>query len=139
MAEVIVKGDFTVSADKLWDLVSDFGNVRWIQGVTKHELEGEGPGMFRVFYVGDGPAVRERLETVDEARKTVTYTIPEGIPFPVTNYHATMTVSAVGSGCQLEWKCGCEPDGVSEAEVSAIFEGMYATMIGWLKAEVGSD
>ena len=61
MADAIVKGDFTVSADKLWELVRDFGNVSWIQGVTKVELEGEGPGMFRVFHVGDGPAVRERL------------------------------------------------------------------------------
>ncbi len=139
MAEVVVKGDFSVLADKLWEVVRDFGNVNWIQGVTKYELEGTGPGMFRVFYVGDGPAVRERLETTDDATKTVTYTIPEGIPFPVTNYHSTMTVSAAGSGCQLEWKCNCEPDGVSEGEASAIVEGMYGTMIGWLKAEVGSD
>ena len=110
MAEAIVKGGFTVSADKLWKLVRDFGDISWIQGVAKVELEGEGPGMFRVIYAGDGPPVRERLETLDDATKTITYTIPEGIPFPVKNYHATMTVSAAETGCQLEWKCRCDPD-----------------------------
>ena len=139
MAEVVVKGDFSVLADKLWEVVRDFGNVTWIQGVTKVELEGEGPGMFRVFHVGDGPAVRERLESVDEESKTITYTIPEGIPFPVKNYHATMTVSAAETGCQLEWKCRCDPDGVSEEKASATVEGMYGVMLGWLKAAVGSD
>ena len=139
MAEVVVKGDFTVLADKLWEVVRDFGNVNWIQGVTKYELEGTGPGMFRVFYVGDVPPIRERLESVDEATKTITYTIPEGIPFPVKNYHSTMTVTAAGSGCQLEWKCSSDPDGVSEEEASAAVLGMYGVMMGWLKAEVGSD
>ncbi len=139
MTQTVVKGDFTVSADKLWEVVRDFGNVSWMQGIEKHEIEGEGPGMFRVFYVGDAPPVRERLETVDEASKTLTYTIPEGIPMPVKNYHSTMTITAAGSGSQLEWKCNCDPDGVSEKETAAIIEGMYGAMMGWLKAGVGSD
>lgn len=139
MAEAVVKGDFTVSADELWELVGDFGNVSWIQGASKFEIEGDGPGMFRVFYVGDSPPVRERLESIDAATKTITYTIPEGIPFPVKNYHSTMTVTAAGSGSQLEWKCSCDPDGVSEEEATATVLGMYGAMMGWLKAAVGSD
>lgn len=138
MAEAAVKGDFTISADKLWEVVRDFGNVSWMQGVSECKLEGEGPGMFRVISAGDGPPIRERLETVDEATKTLTYTIPEGIPFPVKNYHSTMTVTAAGSGSQLEWKCSCDPDGVSEEEASATVQGMYGAMMGWLKAGVGS-
>lgn len=139
MAEVVAKGDFTIPAEKLWEVVRDFGNVSWIPGIAECKLEGEGPGMFRVLTAGDGPPVRERLESVDDATLTLVYTIPEGIPFPVQNYHSTMKITPAGNGCQLEWTCRFEPDGVSDDEARAIVEGMYGTMMGWLKAGVGSD
>ncbi|MCH2170134.1 SRPBCC family protein [Myxococcota bacterium] len=139
MAQATVSGEFSVSADVLWTLVRDFGNVSWMQGATSTDVEGEGPGMFRVFHVGDAPPVRERLETVDEENRTITYTIPEGIPMPVKNYHSTMRVSGDSVASRLEWIGKCDPDGVTEAEAAATVEGMYQAMIGWIKEALGSD
>ena len=139
MAAVVVRSEFGVSADALWKLVGDFGNVSWMQGISQHEIEGQGPGMVRVFHVGDAPPVREQLEAVDEQSRTLTYTIPEGIPFPVLNYRAKMVVSETAAGSLLEWSCSCDPDGVSDKEASAIIEGMYGAMVGWLKSALGSD
>ena len=138
MAEAVVKSEFTVSADLLWNLVRDFGNVSWMQGVNEVELEGAGPGMVRVLHVGDGPPIRERLDTVDEGTKTITYTIPQGIPFPVLHYKSKMAVAETDTGCLLEWSCTCEPDRISEGEATATIEGMYGAMVAWIKSALGS-
>ncbi|MDG2303240.1 MAG: SRPBCC family protein [Candidatus Binatia bacterium] len=135
MAQTTVKAEIAVSADKLWALVRDFGNVPWIPGGDEATVEGEGVGMVRVLM---GGALRERLESIDEGGKQIGYTIDEGLPVPAKDYHATMVVSAAGAeSAQLVWSCTYEPDGASEAEVGAQFEGLYDAMIGWIKENLG--
>jgi hypothetical protein len=134
MARVSVKESLGFPAQKVWELVSDFGNVSWIQGLGKSEVQGRGPGMVRILHAGDGPAIHERLESLDAARRTLTYTIPENIPFPVSDYRATMTVREAGPGAsELEWSCELTPKGIPDAQAVAMMEGMYKTMIGWLR------
>ncbi len=131
MAKVTVSSEFPVSEAKLWELVSDFGNVGWLPGAPSPKIEGSGPGMIR--YLGENGEIHERLESVDKATKTVVYSIPVGIPFPVTGYRATMKVSGAGSGgSRLDWSCEMEPNGVSEEEACKILDGMYNTMMGWI-------
>lgn len=135
MAQTTVKAEIAVSADKLWALVRDFGNVPWMPGGDEATVEGEGVGMVRGLM---GGVVRERLESIDEAAKQIGYTIDEGLPVPAKDYHATMVVSAAGADkAQLVWSCTYEPDGASEEEVGAQFEGLYTTMIGWIKENLG--
>jgi hypothetical protein len=134
MARVSVKERLGFPAQQVWDLISDFGNVSWFQGLAKAEVQGRGPGMVRLMYAGDNPPIRERLESLDAKRRTLTYTIPENIPFPVTGYRATMAVREAGPGASdLEWSCELEPKGIPEAQAVAMLEGMYRTMIGWLR------
>ena len=57
MARVTVKESLAFPAQKVWELVSDFGNVSWFQGLAKSEVRGQGPGMVRLIYAGDGPAI----------------------------------------------------------------------------------
>jgi hypothetical protein len=134
MARVTVKESLGFPAQKVWDLVADFGNVSWFQGLAKSEVRGRGPGMVRLMYAGDNPPITERLESLDAKRRTLTYTIPENIPFPVSDYRATMTVRESGPGAsELEWSCELTPKGIPEAQAVAMLEGMYKTMIGWLR------
>lgn len=136
MAQTTVKADFSVPAEKLWGLVRDFGNVPWIPGGDEATVEGEGVGMVRVLA---GGAVRERLESLDEAGRQIGYTIVEGLPIPARDYHATMSVTARGAdACELDWSCRYEPDGITAEEAGAQFEGLYAMMIGWIKEQLGS-
>ena len=135
MIRVLVKKEVAAPADRLWKQVGDFGDVSWIQGVTRSELEGQGVGMVRSLYVGDGPPVREQLEAHDEEARSIGYTITQGNPMPVTDYHATVAVVPDGpERSRLEWGCRFEASGVSEPEAKAAVEGMYGVLIGWVKA-----
>jgi len=134
MARVCVKESLGFPAQQVWDLISDFGNTSWFQGLTKAEVQGRGPGMVRLMYAGGNPPIRERLESVDAKTRTLRYTIPENIPFPVADYRATMRVLEAGPrASELEWSCEITPKGIPEAQAVAMIEGMYKTMIGWLR------
>jgi hypothetical protein len=139
MARVVVKESLAFPAGEVWDLISDFGNVSWIQGLAKSEVRGKGPGMVRLMYAGDGPPIHERLESLDAKSRTLRYSIPENIPFPVSDYRATMQLREAGPGrCELEWSCELTPQGIPEAQAVAMLEGMYKTMIGWLRTALGA-
>lgn len=124
----------TTSADTeaLWAVVSRFADVSWIPGMADAEIRGEGPGQVRILPGPKGP-IEEVLERVDADSKTLVYTIPVNVPFPVTRYHATMVVSDDGGKGRLSWSCDFEPDGVSEEEAGKAIETMYGVMIGWIE------
>lgn len=130
MAQISVKQTVAVPADRLWALLADFGNISWMPAGTTADIEGEGIGMARI--IGGAQGIREVLESLDAGTRTLEYSIPENVPFPVTGYRATMKVSASGEGSEFEWSCRFEPDGVEEAQAGAQIEQMYGVMIGWI-------
>jgi hypothetical protein len=125
-----------VPADALWKLVSSFGDTSWMPGGAEVKVVGAGPGMERRITVGPDKVIRERLEFADTASRTLVYTIPANVPFPVRDYRATMRVRAKGSGSELDWSASFEPDGASEADAAKAIETMYGVMIGWIEARV---
>ena len=134
MARVTVKEQLGFPAQKVWGVLGDFGNVSWIQGLSKSELKGSGPGMVRLLYVGDNPPIEERLDSVDPKSRTLRYSIPKNIPFPVSEYRSTIHVRETGpKASEIEWSCELTPKGVPEAQAVAMLEGMYKTMIGWVR------
>jgi hypothetical protein len=137
MAIASVSKELDVSPDALWKLAADFGNTSWMPGMSDAKIEGDGIGMVRVM----GGAIREKLEAVDPAKRTLSYSIAdEGIPFPVTGYYATMVIEAAGSGSKLTWSCDATPnEGTTEAEVKATIEGMYEMMFGWISDHLKSS
>ncbi|MCP5056734.1 MAG: SRPBCC family protein [bacterium] len=131
MGSASVKKNLDVSADALWKVVEDFGDTSWMPEGTQVELIGAGSGMARL--IGPpGQQIREQLESVDEASRTLVYTIPENVPFPVTNYRATVQVREAGAGSELSWASEFEPEAGAEETAPAAIEGMYAVMIGWI-------
>ena len=134
MARASVNEKMGQPADAVWALVSDFGDTSWMPAGTPAEVEGEGPGMARII----GGAIREQLESLDEAGRTLVYTIPEGAPFPVKDYRATMSVRGEGDDCELHWSCTFEPDGVPAEQAAAQIEGMYGQMIAWIRDRVAA-
>ncbi len=134
MASILVEKTLPAAPDALWELVVDFGNVRWIPGASETaKVEGSGPGMARILGNPEGGSIREILDSVDEAGRSITYSIPEGTPIPVSSYSSTMTVSDDGGQAHLAWGCEFEPDGASAAEACAAIEGMYGVMMGWIQ------
>ena len=134
MARVSVKESLGFPAQQVWELISDFGNVSWLQGLAKAEVQGRGPGMLRRMYAGDNPPIEERLESLDAKTRTLSYTIPKNIPFPISEYLSTIQVREAGpKTSEIEWSCELTPKGIPEAQAVAMLEGMYKTMIGWVR------
>lgn len=136
MAHVRVTRALAVPADALWKLVASFGDTSWMPAGAQVTLHGSGPGMERRIAAGPDRVIHERLESVDEAGRTLTYSIPVNVPFPVKDYRATMRVRARGAGSELDWSASFEPAGASEADAGKAIEGMYGVMIGWIEARV---
>ena len=130
MASVRVTRDLPHPVEKVWGLVSDFANISWMPAGTECRVEGEGPGMVR--HIAAGPmTLPETLESVDDASRTLIYTIPGELPFPATNYRSTMVVREKSGGSQLDWSCTYDPKG-DPAQAQAAMEGLYGTLMGWV-------
>lgn len=136
MATARVTRALDVPAGALWKLVAAFGDTSWMPGGAKVTLYSSGPGMERRIAAGPDKVIRERLEFADAASRTLVYTIPENVPFPVKDYRATMRVREKGAGSELDWSVTFTPVGASEADARKAIEGMYGLMIGWIEARV---
>lgn len=134
MANARVTRTLDVPAAALWKVVAAFGDTSWMPAGTQVTVHGAGPGMERRIAAGEGKAIRERLESLDEAGRTLVYTIPENVPFPVTDYRATMRVREQGAASELDWSATFTPAGASEADARKAIEGIYGVMIGWIEA-----
>lgn len=135
MGEAKVKQAIAAPVDKVWALVADFGDTSWMPGGGGNvELVGSGAGMTRIISAGD-QKIFEVLQSVDDATQTLVYTIDEGVPFPVTGYRSTMVVTGDDTGAELEWSCSFEPE-TDEAQVTQMIEGMYGTMVGWIRDQI---
>lgn len=140
MARAVATGDIEASADVLYAFLADFGNVDWMRGVTRVEVDGEGPGMTRFIYAGGDQAVVEVLESLDPSARCVAYTIVENNPLPVADYHATCRAEDLGQGrSRLEWACDFTPVGTDEAAAIAQVEAMYGVLIGWVKSGIEDE
>jgi hypothetical protein len=134
MATARVTRTLDVPAAALWKLVAAFGDTSWMPAGAQVNVVGSGPGMERRIAAGEGKVIRERLESLDEKSRTLVYTIPEGVPFPVKDYRATMRVRGEGAKSELDWSASFEPAGAAEADGRNAIEGMYGVMIGWIEA-----
>lgn len=121
------------SADTVWQLVGGFLTLPdWLPMIASSEsLEG---GRVRKLTTADGAVIVERLQTFDNANRTYSYSIVEG-PFPATNYLATVQVSAAGDQqTDVTWSGSFTPQGVSDADVETLFQGVYEGGLDALKA-----
>ena len=137
MASVRVTRELEQPVDRVWGVISDFGNIGWMPEGTEVRLEGDGPGMIR--HIGAGAlTLPETLESVDDASRTLVYTIPGEVPFPATDYRSTIVVREKGSGSELDWSCTFEPEGDPDA-AHAVMEGLYNTLTGWVADYLASS
>lgn len=125
MSVVTETGSFTVPAEKLWELVADFGAIAKIMdGIDECIVEGEGIGATRSIPGRDGTIV-ESLDVLDHGKMTLVYSIVSG-PMPFKDYSAEMVVSADGEdSCRLAWTGTFEANGVPAEKAERIASGIY--------------
>ncbi|WP_329618009.1 SRPBCC family protein [Streptomyces brevispora] len=112
------------AADRVWQLIGGFGTLPdWLPYIRESRL-GEG-GRLRTLTNEEGGVIVERLESFDESARSYVYSIVQA-PFPVTGYRSTLKVIDQGAeGSRVQWSGTFTPDGVSDAEATALFEGIY--------------
>lgn len=133
MAEVLLQKDYDFSAETVWGLLSNFGDISWAPGMDKVEVIGEGPGMIRRIFMPGMDPIDEVLQEMDHEAMSFSYTIPSGIPMPVTDYTAGPTVVATGPDtCRVDWRGSATPVGVSDDEAAEIIKGFYTMLLQWV-------
>lgn len=133
MASVKITDRIAAPADKVWDLIGDFGGVsRYATGFKQVECAGTGVGAIRSITLPNDTKIQERCELHDAARRILDYSIVSG-PLPVSNYLARIQLAEDGDGTRIEWSSSFEPKGITEAQAIAMIEGVYQGGIAGLK------
>ncbi|WP_051171130.1 SRPBCC family protein [Spongiibacter marinus] len=139
MVEVHVERDLDFPAATVWALLEDFGDINWAPGIDKIEVIGEGIGMIRRLHLAGMEPIDEQLESMDANNMSFGYTIPRGIPMPVTDYSANAKVTAIDDGrCHVDWYGRATPQGASDEEAAAMIRGAYEMLLQWVDEHLKS-
>lgn len=128
---------FPLSAVDLWNRIGDFYDTGKWSGRPPEACvaEGDGIGGLRTLTVQDGRVVVDRLEALGDLYYS--YSIVRS-PLPVKFYRATMSVAPLTEDiCTFTWSGVFEPQGISEAEALAFFEGVYRSGIAMMNRTFG--
>lgn len=131
--EVSVTGTINAPADNVWESVRDFGGCdTYSPLVARCTVAGAGVGAIRTVYGPNGDQMREQLLSLDDATRTVRYTIVD-VDTPWRQYVSTMRVHDDGAGGSvLVWAGTCEP-AMPEADARRILEYVYGEGLAGLK------
>jgi len=118
MAEGAVDVAVKASPDEVWKMVGDFGGIgEYFPGIESCRLEGDD----RVIGLM-GMEIRERLLARDDATRTLTYSVVEGVP--IESHTATISVEPEGDGWRSIWAYNVTPD-----EMAAVFGDTYKSAL----------
>jgi len=125
MAQASASIDIPAPPDQVWQLIGGFNSLPdWLPYISKSELS-EG-GRVRHLANPDGETIVERLEAFDDSARSYSYSILHA-PFPIAGYQSTLCVQATdgGKGSRVKWWGQFTPKGVSDQEVSRLFQSIY--------------
>ncbi len=124
MTKVSMSTKLNVSADEAWNLLGGFNALPdWHPAIEKSELTEE--GQIRTLSLAGGGKIVEKLEKIDAAARTYTYSIIDS-PLPIANYVATITVRDTDEGTVMDWSSEFTPVG-AENEAMEVIQGIYQT------------
>lgn len=136
MAKATAFIDLNTDIDQVWQLIGGFDSLPdWLPFIPQSALS-EG-GRVRTLKSVDGDTIIERLLDFNEAGRSYSYTILQG-PAPVRDYQSTLRVVAGsdGKGARVEWFGSFIPEGISDAEATALFTTIYEDGLAALKRAI---
>jgi len=122
--------EMAASVEDVWRVVSAFGGVeRWIAGADTCALDGEGVGAVRTIGLA-GRSVRERLDRLDPARHSVTYSILPPHSLPASDVRGTITLRDAGAKLtEFTWVSDASHIDGDAAALRARVEAFYRASI----------
>ncbi len=107
--------------DEVWAVVGRF-SLDWHPLVARSIVTGAGIGQLRRLTTLVGDEVIERLEAIDNTKRSYRYTMIAGVP--ASRYVGTLEVAPKGSGCVVDWSvqylANNQPDIVVKTRVSTL-------------------
>ena len=123
--EVNETGTFKASADEVWQVVKQFGDIhKWHPWFAETTTFGEDGVFYRRIVTPDGGWALETLDEYSWADKSITYSVVGGV-FPIANYTSTLTVSSAGSGSTMNWASSFDAVGMPGADVQHLIIDAY--------------
>jgi hypothetical protein len=100
-----------VSAAEAWSAVRDFHalHTRLVPGFV---VDSRPDGDDRVVTFGSGSTARERLVTVDDARRRLVYSVVES-RLGLDHHQSSVEILDTADGCRLVWTTDVLPDSVA--------------------------
>lgn len=113
-------------AEEVWNLVGRFDGLEdWLPGVDGCEVDGDVRKVDTM-----GMVIEERLVDLNEAARTITYSIVAGAP--VETHEATIAVAPVGeTATDVIWTVSTEPD-----DAAAFMRDVYQGALDAAKAKL---
>lgn len=130
MSRVVTKKTIKAPAGRVWEIVREFGGLeRFIAAVNTTKLEGSGIGMKRTMVMADGNTIVERLEALDEEKRSLRYSVLE-TKAPIADYIADMIIrDAEGGGCEIEWVSEFSSPEDQRAKTERMVSGLHQMTI----------
>jgi Polyketide cyclase / dehydrase and lipid transport len=123
MGSITKEIDVGASAADVWDALRDFGAVH-LRVLPGFVVECETEENERVVTFASGVVLRERLITIDDARRRFVYTVVES---PLDLVHHQGSVEALAdpgeNGCRVVWTTDFLPEEIGPIVESLMSEG----------------
>ncbi len=117
--------DIKRSPEEVWAVVGDFGGIAgWMPGMESCRVDGQDRILETM-----GMTITERLLSRDDAARTISYSIVDGVP--VEKHEAVITVSTTDDGCHVTWAVEAVPD-----EMADLMNSVYQQSLDALKVHV---
>jgi carbon monoxide dehydrogenase subunit G len=129
MAEGKAEVSIDRSPDEVWKLVREFGGLEtWMPGVESCVVDGD------VRTIGVmGIEVKEQLRNLDDAARSISYSVVESPMGNLESHLATIAVEPEGDGSHVTWSVAVAPD-----DLLALFLPMYEGSVVELKKKIES-
>jgi len=116
--------DLAGAPGEVWNVIGKFGG-EWHPLVASVQLIGEGIGQLRRIELKDGKQIVERLDSINNAARSYTYTSISGVG--VSAYTGVLAIQPKSSGCSVEWKVQYLADGQPDFVVHTIISTLQKT------------
>ena len=120
--------------DEVWSVIGSF-DLSWHPRVARVRLTGTGIGQLRTMETLDGREIVERLEAIDNAKRSMRYTNIAGIA--ASQYTGTLEVKPKGRGSVAEWRVQYLANGQPDIVVKTIVSALQKTGLESLTTRFG--
>jgi hypothetical protein len=127
--------ELAASPDSVWSVLGEFGGD-WHPLVARVSLTGTGIGQLRRIETVDGKAIVERLEAIDDSKRSLRYENVAGIA--ASHYTGVLEVTSKGSGSVADWRVQFLADKLPDVVVKAGVSTLLTTGLESLKARFGA-